>query len=132
MLAASLSTDVWLGVGLIAAITVVTCLAVIANILRYELEFIRVVANVKKLRDRLARQIEEAEVEIVEEATPVAGYPEMIDSLSPMPDSAESAETDAIIDSPPEPEAETESITDLPVDAEPDSEPAATESAQAA
>ena len=134
MLAASLPNDVWLGVGFIAAITVLACLGVIANILRYELEFIRVVASVKKLRDRLASQIDEAEVEIVEEVTPAAGHPEMIDSPSPMPDSAESDETEAIIDSPPEPDAEPDAEPDTEPDTEPESEsePAATDAAQAA
>ena len=120
MLAASLPTDVWLGVGFVAAITVLACLGVMANILRYELEVIRVLANVEQLRDKLASQIDEAEVETVGEATPAARRPEMIDSLSPMPDLGETAETDAIIDSPLEPDADAES------------EPVAADTAQAA
>ena len=122
MLAASLSNDVWLGVTFIAAITVLACLGVIANILRYELEFIRVVAGAKKLRDNLTQQIDEVEAQDPYQANPAAGRPGMIDSPSPMPDSAESAETDAIIDSPPEPEPEPDA----------DAEPAVTEPAQAA
>ncbi len=122
MLAASLSNDVWLGVGFIAAITVVTCLAVIANILRYELEFIRVVAGAKKLRDKLVDQIDEVEAQDLDQANPAAGRPGMTGSPSPMPASAESAETEAIIDSPPEPESEPDA----------DAEPAATDPAQAA
>ncbi len=122
MLAASLPTDVWLGVGFVAAITVLACLGVMANILRYELEVIYVVASVKKLRDKLASQIDVAEMENVEEPTPAARRPEMIDSPSPMPDSGEAAETDAISGSPPEPDAEPNA----------DAEPVATDAAQAA
>ena len=138
MLAASLSTDVWLGVGFISAITVLACLGVIANILRYELEFIRVVAGAKKLREKLVDQIDEVEAQHPDQANPAAGRPEMIDSPSPMPASAETDETEAIIDSPPEPESEPESEPDVERDAkpnaepEPDAEPAATDSAQAA
>ena len=127
MLAASLSNDVWLGVGFIAAITVLACLGVIANILRYELEFIRVVAGAKKLHDNLTHQIDEVEAHDPYQASPPAGRPEMIDSPSPMPASAEPAETDAIIDSPPD-----EPAPDAEPDAEPNAEPAATDSAQAA
>ena len=138
MLAASLSTDLWLGVGFIAAITVLACLGVIANILRYELEFIRVVAGAKKLRDKLEHQIDEVEAQNPNVANPATGRSEMIGSPSPMPASAESAETEAIIDIPPEPEPDAE--PDLDPDAEPDAgpdtepnaEPAATDAAQAA
>ena len=121
MLAASLSNDVWLGVGFIAAITVLACLGVISAILRHELEFIRVVAGAKKLRDKLTQQIDEVEAEHPDQANPAAGPPRMIDSPSPMPASAESAETEAIIEIPPdEPEPQSEA------------EPAATDAAQAA
>ena len=116
MLAASLSADVWFGVAFIAAITVLACLGVISAILRHELELIRVVSGVKRLRDKLTQQIDEAEAEHGEQASPAASRPEMVGSPSPMPASAESAETEAIIDSPPEPDAE----------------PAATDAAQAA
>lgn len=134
MLAVSLSTDVWLGVGFIAAVTVVACLATISNILRYEIEFIRVVAGVKKLRDSLKEPIKTAEVQEDDQAKPAAGGPEMAASPSPMPVSAETAETESIIDTPPEPESEsepeaeaeteTEPITDTPVDAGPDADTA--------
>lgn len=120
MLAASLSTDVWLGVGFIAAITVVACLGVISAILRHELEFIRVVAGAKKLREKLMQQIDEVEAQHPDQANPAASRPGMIDSPSPMPAWAETDATEAIIDSPPEP------------DTEPDAEPAAADSAQAA
>ncbi|MCH7848688.1 MAG: hypothetical protein IIB53_10040 [Planctomycetes bacterium] len=106
MLAASLSNDVWLGVGFIAAITVLACLGLICNVLRYELEFIRVVAGAKKLRDKLVCQIDEAEGQDAYQANAPPGRPETIDSPSPIPAAAESAETDAIVDSPPEPDAE--------------------------
>jgi len=132
MLAASLSNDVWLGTGFIAAITVLTCLAVIANILRYELEFIRVVAGAKKLRDKLVDQIDEVEGQDAYQANPPAGRPERIDSPSPMPASAESAETDAIIDRPPEPEPDAERDAESEPDAERNAEPAATDTVQAA
>ena len=118
MLAVSQSNDLWLGVGFIAAITVMTCLAVIAATLRHELEFIRVVAGAKRLRDNLTQQIDEAEAQHGDQPNPATGRPGMIGSPSPMPASAESAETEAIIDSPPEPE--------------PDAEPAVTGPAQAA
>ncbi|MEE9131588.1 MAG: hypothetical protein V3T84_16355 [Phycisphaerales bacterium] len=127
MLAASLSTDVWLGVGFIAAITVVACLGVIANILHYELEFIRVVAGAKRLRNKLIQPIG-PEAQEGNVANPATGRPGMIGSPSPMPALAESAETEAIIDSPPEPEPDAE--PDAKPDA--DAEPAATDSAQAA
>ena len=106
MLAASLSNDVWLGVGFIAAITVLACLGLICNVLRYELEFIRVVAGAKKLRDKLVCQIDEAEGQDAYQANAPPGRPETIDSPSPIPAAAESAEPDAIVDSPPEPDAE--------------------------
>ena len=138
MLAASLSNDVWLGVGFIAAITVLACLGVICNVLRYELEFIRVVAGAKKLRDKLTCEIEEAEGQDAYQANAPADRPEMIDSPSPMPDLAESDETEAIIDSPPEADAERDTEPDADADAdaepgaEPDAEHVATDSAQAA
>ena len=128
MLAASLSNDVWLGVGFIAAITVLACLGVISAILRHELEFIRVVAGAKKLREKLMQQIDEVEVQHPDQASPAARRPGMIDSPSPMPAWAETDETEAIIDSPPEPAPESEPDAD----AERDAEPAATDSAQAA
>ena len=106
MLAASLSNDVWLGVGFIAAITVLACLGLICNVLRYELEFIQVVAGAKKLRDKLVCQIDEAEGQDAYQANAPPGRPETIDSPSPIPAAAESAEPDAIVDSPPEPDAE--------------------------
>lgn len=140
MLAASLSNDVWLGVGFIAAITVLACLGLICNVLRYELEFIRVVAGAKKLRDKLVCQIDEAEGQDAYQANAPPGRPETIDSPSPIPAAAESAETDAIVDSPPEPDAERDAEPDAESDAEPDAEPGAepdaehvaTDSAQAA
>ena len=131
MLAASLSNDVWLGVGFIAAITVLACLGLICNVLRYELEFIRVVAGAKKLRDKLTCEIEEAEGQDAYQANAPADRPEMIDS-PPMPAAAESAEPDAIVDSPPEPDAEPDAERDAEHDAEPDAEHVATDSAQAA
>ncbi len=124
MLAASLSTDVWLGVGFIAAITVVTCLAVIANILRYELEFIRVVASVKRLRDKLIQQIDVAEVQDGNEANPATGRPEMNESPTPTPGSDGSTESEEIMVIPPDTEPDTEPNSDA--------EPAATDAAQAA
>ena len=132
MLAVSLSNDVWLGVGFIAAITVLACLGVISAILRHELEFIRVVAGAKKLREKLMQQIDEVEARHPDQANPAAGRPGMIDSPSPMPASAESAETEAIIDSPPEPEPERDAERDAEPDTERDAEPAAADSAQAA
>lgn len=132
MLAASLSTDVWLGVGLIAAITVLACLGVIANVLRYELEFIRVVAGAKKLRDKLVQQIDEVEAQHPDQATPAARRPEMIDSPWPMPAWAETDETEAIIDSPPEPDAEPDADAESDAESAADAEPAATDAAQAA
>lgn len=104
MLAASLSTDVWLGVGFIAAITVLACLGVIANILRYELEFIRVVAGAKKLRDKLEHQIDEAEVQHPDQANPAAGRPEMNESPTPTPGSDRSTDSEEIMVIPPDPE----------------------------
>ncbi len=131
MLAASLSIDVWFGVAFIAAITVLACLGVISAILRHELELIRVVSSVKRLRDKLIQQIDEAEVQHPDQASPAASRPEMIGSPSPMPASAESAETEAIIEIPPD-EPEPEPEPDAESDAEPDAELAATDPAQAA
>lgn len=119
MLAVSLSNGLWLGVGFIAAITVVACLAVIANSLRYELEFIRVVCAAKALSKKMMKRHDEAPAPRGDQANPTAGRLGMIGSSSPMPASAESAETEAIMDSPPAPE---------PTPA-PESEPAAAQAA---
>ena len=104
MLAVSLSNDLWLGVGFIAAITVLACLGVIANILRYELDFIRVVAGAKKLRDKLEHQIDEVEAQNPNVANPATGRPEMIGSPSPTPGSDGSSESEEIMVIPPDPE----------------------------
>ncbi len=125
MLAASLSTDVWLGVGFIAVITVLACLGVMSAILRHELEFIRVVASAKRLRDKLIQPIDKPEAQDPNVADPATGRPGMIGSPSPMPASAESAETEAIIDSPPEPKPKP----DAESEPEPESEPATAQAA---
>ena len=128
MLAASLSTDVWLGVIFIAAITVLACLVVISNMLRYELEFIRLVAGAKELRDKMIQASDKPEAPDSNVANPATGRPGMIGSPAPMAASAESAETEAIVDSPPESESEPNAEPDADADAD----PAATDAAQAA
>ncbi len=67
MLAASVSNDVWIGTALIAAIMVLSCLGFICTRIRYELELIRVVAGVKKLRNKMAQQLEEAGAQVAEQ-----------------------------------------------------------------
>ncbi len=96
MLGSSVSSDVWLGTGLIAAITVLSCLGFICHRLRYELELLRVVAGVKKLRHKLAQQLDEAGAQAAEQPSPVARGAGSADSSTPTPDledSADSADT---------------------------------------
>ena len=73
MLATSLSSDVWIGTALIAAIAVLSCMGVICTRLRYDTEFITTVANVKKLRDKLAKQLDEAGAQAAEQPSAVSG-----------------------------------------------------------
>ncbi len=127
MLAASLPIDVWFGVAFIAAITVLSCLGVISALLRHELEFIRVVAGAKRLRDKLTQPLDKPVAQHGKEAIPANGRPGMIGSSSPIPTRTDAAETEAIIEIPPdEPELEPAS------ESEPDTESAATDAAQAA
>ena len=127
MLAVSLSNDLWLGVGFIAAVAVVACLAVIANSLRYDLEFIRVVSAAKELRKKMMQRLDETPVPRVEQANPATSRPGMIGSSSPVPASAESAETEALVDSPFEPEPEP--AAEPEPEPEPGAEPAAAQAA---
>ena len=102
MLAASVSNDVWIGTGLIAAITVLSCLGFICTRLRYELELIRVVASVKKLRNKMAQQLDEAGAEAAEQPS----------ALARGAGSAGSGGTEEILEIQPDPEPVTPAAAD--------------------
>ena len=113
MLAASVSNEVWIGTGLIAAVTVLSCLGLICNRLRYDIEFITVVAGAKKLRDMLTQQLDEAGARAAEQTNPVRGG-----AATPAPDSDDSADaddaagTEEIIEIQPDPEVLTPDSAD--------------------
>ncbi len=105
MLGTSVSSNVWIGTALIAAITVFSCLGFICTRLGYELELIRVVASVKKLRNKLSQQLHEAGAQAAEQPSPVAWGAGSVDSSTPTPDSAGSAGNEEIPEIQPDPES---------------------------
>ena len=93
MLAASLSTDVWIGTALIAAITVLSCLGFICTRLRYELEVIDVVSGVKTLRVKIARQLDDAGAEAATQPSRAQRLVRSARSSTPTPDSENSQDS---------------------------------------
>ena len=98
MLGTSVSSGVWLGTGLIAAITVLSCLWFICHRLRYEGELIRVVAGVKKLRQKLAQQLDEAGAQAADQPSWMQRDPEMVESSPSTPDEDTLDDADAPAD----------------------------------
>ncbi len=129
MLAASLSTDAWLGTALIAAITVLSCLGFICTRLRYELEVIDVVSSVKSLRDKIARQLDQSGEEAAKQPSRLQRIEGSARSSTPTPDLADSEDSEKSQDS-----ADSDGPADTQDNSETQAEPevVASDSAEAA
>ena len=99
MLGTSLSSEAWIGTALIAAITVLSCLGFICTRLRYELEVIDVVSDVKSLRNKIARQLDQLDEEAAQQPNPAQRDQAMTDSDKPTPDADASVDLDGPADS---------------------------------
>ncbi len=99
MLGTSLSTEAWIGTALIAAITVLSCLGFICTRLRYELEVIDVVSDVKSLRNKIARQLDQLDEETATQPSPAQPDQATADSDTPKGDADASVDLDGPADS---------------------------------
>ncbi len=129
MLATSVSSDVWIGTALIAAITVLSCLGFICTRLRYEREFIDVVAGAKSLRDKIVRQLDQAGTEAAMQPSRMERIAGSAGFATPTPDLADSEDSENSQDSA---DSDGRAETQANIEIERDAEIVAPDSAEAA